>query len=199
MHDVFTWPVGYATTFRERPPFRPVAAYLVATAFAGAATGTVVAAAGYLLARAVGAAPIALACAAVTAYALAAQWRGRMGILPEPKRQVQRYWLLWRKPSRTAVAWGLQIGTGMATRVEYPVAFVVLSGAIWLHDLTAGAVVGLIYGGGRGSALVMTWFANRHGLDPDWEALLRNRILIARLLAVAGLVAVSLAVEAGSS
>jgi len=191
MRTVLTWPVGrdpHDAQAARRPPALPPAAYVTGCTVGGACAAGAVAIAASAL-RGTGAVPAAvLLCAAVvaTAVAVIAEWRGALHPAFERRAQVPRHWLLWRRRSQTAFAFGLMIGAGVFTRVVRATAYVVVACIVVAPSAMTGAAVGAIYGGTRGSVLLATWAADRRGYArPLWQRAAAGCITHRRLAVIA--------------
>jgi hypothetical protein len=161
MGFVLTWPVGRATDSRPGgapPPLVPVAAYASASVLGGAATG-------FALAQ------LAVAALVTAAAAVTLQWTGRLRPLPERRAQVPRRWLLWRRRTLAAAAFGLVIGSGALTYLRHASAYVLAALIVLAQSVEAGTVVGAVYGLCRGLTLVANWVGDRFvGTRPKWPS-----------------------------
>jgi hypothetical protein len=145
MNRVFAWPVGQG---RFVLPLRYSMLYAAAATIGGLLAGTVLAglvAALALLPPAALGSGAALLC--FTAVAL--QITGRLGPLPERRRQVPDGWLQLA-PSRYAVGFGAMLGFGALTHLTHAVVYCVLAVLVVQGDPALAVVVGGTYGLARG-------------------------------------------------
>lgn len=98
-----------------------------------------------------------MACLAVL------QLRGRMGGLPQRRRQVPRRWLTWNHRPLTAAAFGLMIGSGAFTYLGYSMMYTLALAAIVAPSSAAAAVIGVTYGTARGATVFATWLLRWFG------------------------------------
>ena len=204
MNDVFSWPVGCAAEEESRADparFAPVLTYAVSAALGGAITGGLVAAFGSaLIAFHLPHVAIVIGAAALTSAAILLQISGRVSPLPERRAQVPRYWLLWRRTEATAAAFGAMIGSCALTYIEHSVVYVLGAVLVVVGRPELGLIAGLVYGGGRGFALVLTWTADRVGLSrPDWEALADRSVRANVMLSCVGATAFVATLAAGGA
>lgn len=200
---VLTWPVGRATHHsgiaRRPAPFGPVAVYALMSGLGGAATGFFLA---YLAAAIRAASVIAgtalLAVAGATAVtAVICEWRGRVRPLPERRAQVPRRWLLWRRPTLTAAAFGLVIGSGVLTHLKHAAAYVLGAMILLAPSVGVGTLIGAAYGLSRGMTLVFTWVGDRFvGRRPPWPQSGSRPSALDRMLATTALVSLVAALSA---
>jgi hypothetical protein len=197
---VLTWPVGRGTqesgTARRPAPFGPVAAYALSSGLGGAVTGFVVAYVGAAIRAVSATAGVALlAVAGATALiALVCEWRGRVSPLPERRAQVPRRWLLWRRPTLTAAAFGLVIGSGVLTHLKHAAAYALGAIVLLVPSVGVGALIGATYGLGRGMTLMLTWVGDRFvGRRPPWPQSGRRSIALNRALATTALISLVVA------
>lgn len=186
MRDVLTWPVGRAqgkasSSWVGAPPLGPPLAYAAGTTVAGTFTGFMLSALGNGLAlggdSAISQILTMLMLLLATLAAVLQLTPTTSALLPPRHRQVPRAWLGWNHRSATAAAWGLLIGAGFWTSLRYS-ALYVLAIALMFASIETGAVVGAIYGAGRGAALLMTWTGDRLlGKRLDWEGIASNQSL----------------------
>ena len=206
MNDVLTWPVGRERHSRSssspqpRPPATPVLAYAAGASAGGALTGLVLGGAGMLASHA---RPLWIVLSGIaTAVALTAvvlQARGRVRPLPQLRAQVPRYWLTWRRPAATALAFGAMIGSGVLTYAEYAVVYVLAAAVVVAASPGAGIAVGAIYGGSRGLAVGITWVTDRRGgTRPDWERLIDHGRSINAVLSIVGAASFAVVVAAAA-
>lgn len=188
MNDVFSRAVVRNTegkALNERSPFMPVLGYTLASATGGIVTGTALGVLGWLVGPAERPGWL-LALSALAAMAVVLQWWGAFRPLPQRRKQVPRRWLLWPSRLKTAVAFGLIIGSGALTYIQFAVAYVLATVAMLTESPLAGAALGAAYGLLRAMPLLVTWAADAYrGGRPDWECLLRHRRALNRTLAVA--------------
>lgn len=162
---VLTWPVGNADPEAPpaNPPAGPVTAYVVASALGGGITGFLIG----LLAGAVRQGPAVVddvatgAVLSVALIAVVSEWRGRVTPLPERHAQVPRPWLQWNSRTRTALAFGLMIGSGALTFLKHATAYALGALAFLAPSLLAATLIGALYGFSRGATLVATWAGDR--------------------------------------
>lgn len=191
MTHVFTWPVGRAPHSPRPwrpPPFAPIAVYTVIATASGAMTGLLIAEAGALLTLLAHGLPVAIA-GALGVVAMASEMQLRMRPLPQARRQVPRHWTLWPNRVKLAAAFGLQIGAGALTYLEYATAYTLAAILLVAPHPLLGLAVGAIYGAGRAASLDITWLLDRRGRQRvDWDRLIPARPLVGRSLAVIGAV-----------
>ena len=199
MTDVFTRAVVRDSTCAVTTPpspFWPIAALTCGSLFAGLGVGAVLGLLGAVLAPGdetmQGATPIVLVAVGVVAVVL--QWCGRVTPLPERHRQVPRRWLLWRSREATGLAYGLMLGAGVLTRLQFAAIYVLALLVLLAGSSTTGAAIGALYGGLRAAPLIATWVFDRWGPSGrrlDWEFALAVRRALDRVLA--GVASASLA------
>lgn len=167
MNDTFTWPVGCGSSpkkvDRNRASLLPVAAYAMACALAGSVTGLVIASVGYVTSqRGPGTIhPLVWVAVGVAAVSVGLELRSRVAPLPQRHAQVPRRWIMWRRPSASAAAFGLLIGSGVFTYLQHATAYA-LAALLFLSPSPAtGALLGGAYDLARGSALVLTWASDQ--------------------------------------
>jgi hypothetical protein len=194
MNRVFTWPVGPGGDGKSptrRAPLAPVVAYVTAATVGGAATGAAIAAVGNVVrsSGAVASTLVTVVAVALVGIAAVEQYRGEMGPLPERRRQVPTRWLHWRSRSATAAAFGLMIGTGVLTFVDYAATYALGAIIAMSPSAAVGAGIGAIYGLSRGLVLFCTWISDRVvGRRLPWEVLIWRPRPVSRVLAVATVV-----------
>ncbi|MGI8638678.1 MAG: hypothetical protein ACR2MG_01815 [Pyrinomonadaceae bacterium] len=69
--------------------------------------------------------------------------------MPQLKRQVSRLWLNQLHRNFTAFGYGLQLGSGVATRIKVATTYFVLGCAFCLGSFYEGAVIGAVFGFAR--------------------------------------------------
>jgi len=161
---VLTWPVGRAADgdgSRQPAPAGPVLAYLAGTTLGGTLTGLVVGAVVALLEPLPDAVMVAAAGALLLA-AVVSEVRGTIAPLPERRGQVPRTWLAWPSRTRTALAFGIMIGAGVATFLKHAVAYALLAIALVAPSPWAAVLVGTGYGLARGGTLLVTWLGDSY-------------------------------------
>jgi hypothetical protein len=194
MNRVFTWPVrrgGDGESLTRRAPLAPVVAYVIAATVGGAATGAAIAALAHVVrsSGAIGSTLVTVIAIALVVIAAVEQYRGEMGPLPERRRQVPTRWLHWRSRSATAAAFGVMIGTGVLTFVDYAATYALGAIIAMSPSAAVGAGIGAIYGLSRGLVLFCTWICDRLvGRRPPWELLIRRPRPVSRGLAIATVV-----------
>jgi hypothetical protein len=200
MGMVLTWPVGRGTCqagSAPRPaPLAPVAAYVLACGLGGALTGSVIAQLGAMTRGVlVGSRPALLAAAGLTALvAVACEWRGQMRPLPERRAQVPRRWLQWRRPALTAAAFGLMIGSGVLTYLKHAAVYALAAMILVAPSVSAGALIGAIYGSSRGMTVMLTWVGDRFlRRRPPWPKPGSTSTALNRSLAVTALISAAIA------
>lgn len=166
MAMVLTWPVGRAADDDRRThgaaPAGPVLGYLLGCIAGGTLTGALLGAVGAAAAALPAGADAQLVLAALlTAIAVVAEARGRVAPLPERRDQVPREWLTWASRSRTALAFGLLIGSGAVTYLKHAAAYAIVALALVAPSVQAAILVGTVYGAARGGSLVVTWIGDR--------------------------------------
>jgi hypothetical protein len=165
-----------------------VLVYAAAATVGGACTGAAIAAPAHAVRSSGGLASTVVVVSAVALLGTAAvlQFRGRMGPLPERRRQVPTRWLQWRSRSATAAGFGLMIGSGVLTFVDYPAAYSLAAVLAISPSTSVGAGIGAFYGATRGAVLLCTWIGDRLvGRRPPWELLMRHPRVVSIVLAVA--------------
>jgi len=199
MLDALTWPVGRAThrphdhlpvgagpALSVRPaPVTPIAAYVMACIVAGAVSGVAVAATGLLTRQvtAFSAETLTMLMAPVVVLAIVAQFQGSVAPLAQVRRQVPRRWLLWRRRTATALAFGAMIGTGALTYLQHATAWVLASVLIFAPSLEAGGMIGGIYGASRAFPVLHVAVRDRLGKPRSpWHARGLPRSRLARAL-----------------
>jgi hypothetical protein len=199
---VLTWPVGRGTQEwgAARPaPFGPVAAYALTSGLGGAATGFVLAYLGAAIRAAsttAGAALLAVA-GGTALIAVVCEWKGRVSPLPERRAQVPRRWLMWRRPTLTAAAFGLVIGSGVLTHLKHAAAYALGATILLAPSVGVGTLIGVIYGLGRGMTLVVTWAGDRFvGRRPPWPRSGGTSSALNRVLATTALTSLVVALFA---
>jgi hypothetical protein len=198
MNDVFSRAVVRNTegkVLNPRSPLTPILGYVLASAIGGTLTGAALGAFGWLAQPAHRQAWLwSLLGLAVMAVLL--QWRGAFRPLLQRRRQVPRRWLL--SPSRlpTALAFGLVIGAGALTYLQFATTYVLAVLVVLTENTFAGAALGAVYGLVRGLPLLVTWAAETYrGARPDWEVLLRYRGALNRTLATTAAMTLAVAVN----
>jgi uncharacterized membrane protein YdbT with pleckstrin-like domain len=178
MNDVFTWPVGCAgqpqySSSAHAAAGTPVASYVLACTCGGFVGASLLGLLGTGLRELLGISSGSLLAVAFPIVGVAAvcQLAGRVAPLPERHAQVPQRWLLWRRRSLTAVAFGLVIGAGALTYLWHATAWVLAVLVVAAPTWQSAAVVGAIYGAGRGLALAVTWTLDRCARRrPAWDA-----------------------------
>lgn len=144
-HDFKTW-------------FRAALLYTVAGCLASGLTGMLLGALGAQLGRAV-AARSALAVGLLVTLALAARELGWIRFpLPERKRQTEKFWFDEFGPLGAAWLWGLHLGVGFATRVNFGGLWALAVLAVGIADPLFGALLLASYWLGR---TLPVWLAPR--------------------------------------
>lgn len=170
---VLTWPVGRADHRQSdsRPAAGPVLAYVLASAAGAGAVALAIA----LVARSIAETSV-VADDFVRAFAVAIgllavilQARGRVRPLPERRAQVPRGWLTWTSRTRTAVAFGVMIGSSVLTHMRHASVYVIGALVVLAPSWELGVAVGILYGFCRGLPVFVTWIADRTGRSrPAW-------------------------------
>lgn len=185
----------------RRAPLTPVLAYLVSSALGGMVAGGLIGTAGWCLQGALSNRGAVLAAGIVGGAGLVNELRGRIAPLPERRAQVPRRWLDWHHLSWTAAAWGAMIGAGALTLLHHAAMYTLAASILIVADPGFGAVVGAVYGLGRGVVLLWGWAVGVESLvtRPSWlRARLRAKTLGVRLvLTAAGCAALLSAIVAG--
>lgn len=200
MTDVLTGSVDRApqrngTLFRSASP---VLAYGFGCVTGGICIGLAFAASAILARELTGTTSVVVAAAIVGSLAIVLQWFGRMGLLPQRRRQVPRRWLLSPHRSFTAFRFGVLLGAGVVTYLQFPVLYVLGIAAALTFDPVAGAVIGAAYGGSRSASVFAAWSSQlRRSRKPSFQWLFDHRTVVNRVLALAG-AAVLIAVLATS-
>ena len=155
-------PVGYGERQRGAPPLTPVLhvlANLVGAAGVGVAWGLL----GALLpwhGRPAVTSGQALLGAGLVAVTYSAR---ELGLLPVPvphlSRQVSGRWRRSFRPRTFAILYGLELGTGITTFVNFTGIYVALVWVALLGNPVWGAIVMMFFGLGRG--LPLLWLASR--------------------------------------
>jgi hypothetical protein len=113
-----------------------------------------------------------VAAIVVSVIAVLCEVGGSANLLPQRTQQVPRGWILWPRREATAIGFGLILGAGVLTPIRFASAYVL--GAVLILAPTPGlaAIVGGVYGAGRGAALVLTWVIDTvAGRRLSWDAL----------------------------
>lgn len=187
MEAVLTWPVGRDNDYKPSPA--PVVAYTVSTTFAAMVVAIVAAAVGELV-RGIGTSVSGIWLIALTTlavFAVGLQWHGRLHPLLERRKQVPRWWLLWRHRPLTAIGFGLMIGSGFLTHVKHATAYVLLATLLAAPSIATSALIGATYGFCRGATLIGTWLRDRRSTErPAWPVSAPASRSLNRALAVTG-------------
>lgn len=69
--------------------------------------------------------------------------------MPQMHRQVERSWMLSMPLNLTAIGYGLQLGSGVSTRVTNFLTYVVLAAAVLTHSVEGGALTMAAFGVAR--------------------------------------------------
>jgi hypothetical protein len=169
MNDVFTWPVGRDEHFDggargSAAPVSPVLAYAVATTVAGGSVGLLLGLVGAASLRlgGVDAHNVLIVLVVVSSLiAVLSELGGSATLLPSRQAQVPRRWLAWRSREATAIGFGLLIGSGALTPIRFASAYVLAGVVVLAPSPILAIAIGGAYGGARGSALLVTWLADR--------------------------------------
>jgi len=197
MNDVFSWPVGHAVdgdhTASQTParaPFGPVGAYFVASTAGGAVAGLLISAAGMGVSSAFGVYVALGICGAVALAATGLELNGRVSPLPSRRAQVPRRWLIWpSRRTRTAIGFGLLIGSGALTPLKHATAYVVAGIVFLAPSLATGTLIGASYGATRGLALVFTWLGDAYlRRRAPWDRVARARVSVSFALVTGSVV-----------
>src|SRR5205085_1864573 len=134
-----------------------VTAFLVGSVVAGSAVGLVLGRLGAFLVG--GASPILRAAITAALVLAAAAWdvalaRRRASRLPGPRRQVNEDWLASYRGWVYGLAFGVQLGLGIATIVTTSAVYAALAGAFLTASVRGGLVVGAAFGLARALPLL---------------------------------------------
>jgi hypothetical protein len=145
-----------------------VLAFMVGSVAAGSAVGAALGTAGTLaigaVSPAVRAAMLGVAVLAGAAWDVGSARRGPRMHLPSPRRQVNEDWLNTYRGWVYGVAFGFQLGLGVATIVTTSAVYSTLAGAALTASWWGGLVVGATFGMAR-AAPVLAGAGIRHPRD----------------------------------
>lgn len=163
-------------------------AYTAAGLLSAAGVGAALGGLGGRLAGVLGAerwaAPSLAAAAAAAALLAAREWGWLAFPLPERRLQTEKYWYQVFGHRLGAAMWGLHLGLGFATRVNYGGLWVLAAAAVALGDAGFGSLLLAVYWLGRA---LPVWVApavlSIRVLEPGplVDALLRDKSLYHRL------------------
>ena len=169
-----------------------VAAHVVGSWAGGAAVFTLAAGLGLLL-------PDDAVWAAAAVAAVAAAVELRSGRVPGPRRQVNEDWLHRYRGWVYGVGFGFQLGAGLMTIVTTTAVYVALALTALAHDLTAGVLVGSVYGLARSLPLLAAGRVHTGQQLAALHARLRSLARPVELATNAGLVLLAFALVAGAT
>lgn len=204
-------PVGCQTSVSSAAPRRrrgvAVTAFILGTAIGGTFAGGLIGSLGAITLTSETDQTVSLVgVGTLASLAVALQWRGRVGPLPERKRQVPREWVNWKFDWMMGIAFGVLLGMAWWTYLGVASIYVVGASAFLSRSPVVGALIGLLYGIGRGLPLALTplirrWRNHRQETQtaapaPAWTATMlsshASRVLrVASALVTAGVIAFS--------
>jgi len=179
---------------RKAPKFMARSAsavFLVTALVGGAVTGGVAAVAGdIIIALPLGQMALVLAVCGTVGLTLlsgigVSVWRS-----PSPPRQVSSVVSGRHSLVRTAGQWGLELGLGVATRANGWALWAVVALIMLINNLVGGLVVGAVYGGMRGSQVLVAFLwqtADLHRLTTKVQALESRLAPLVMFATIAGL------------
>lgn len=149
MNRAFAWPVG-----QVRGPVAPVGAYVAATLGGGIVLGGTVAVLVAVLTPIAQRSDTRLAALGFAVFAVLLELTGRMALLPQRHRQVDRERLAVRSRTNAAMVFGLQLGSVGNILIHHAAAYGLLLGLLVAHRPALAVAAGAAFGLTRGAMLL---------------------------------------------